>query len=327
MSRSCVVCGKKCSSKAHHYPRNKSEALIWQRSMGAFDIPVDTIQAHCCVCIKHIPKFVELVKQQAAKTAGQEKLSRSPLNVLVLPGATVSSCCSNSHILKNETNIEENLDADIIVRESCIKDPVVTFPNMDKTEVTVCPTSTQNEEKPQGNKNETEQCGDIGKQTDCTDVLLLGRSQNHSTIECSEKCKQCSQGICVPGSAIPQIPEQCFYECKARDELCEIIKQQQDRIYQLEFQVSRQNEWHSTIQHKVCELYTHFDRVNIQYQSVSQTASFDDNSNAELLSIPVEDTRHHWYAQRSPEFNISEPAIPKIDNMCKETTDTCERPG
>lgn len=270
MSRSCLVCGKKTSCKAHHYPRNKSEALIWQRSIGAFDIPVDRIQAQCCVCIKHIPKFVEIVKQQAANKAGQDKLHRTPLNVLVLPGAPLPSCCGNSQVFENLGNIDENLDSDIVVRESYIKDAGITCPNIDKTEVPVCLKPIQVEEKPLDNKNETEQCGNVENQTDCMDVLLLGRSQYHSTNEYPEKSKQCNQGTSEPEPGNPQIPyKQCDYEGKARDELCEIIKQQQDRILQLEYQMSRQNEWHSTIQHKVGELYADFERVDVQYQYVS----------------------------------------------------------
>lgn len=278
MSRCCVVCGKRTLGKVQHYPRNKNEALIWQRSMGAFDLSVDTIQSHCCVCIKHIPKFLKLVKQHAAKRMAQDKLRRPSLNVLVLPGAKRSLFKQ----IENQKHIEEQLDADIIVQESCIIDPGITFPDIGETEAA------------QDGNRDTEQCGNIGNQPDSTDVLLLGRSQNYPG-----KCEQCVQnGASQSKSDDPQIP---WEQCNERDQLREIIKQQQHRIYQLESQVSRQGEWHSAIQHKMSELYADFEIGN-----ADQTGCFDDNSNAEMPNAPA-GTRFHWCAERIPELNISVP--------------------
>ncbi|KAH8420754.1 hypothetical protein KR222_004208, partial [Zaprionus bogoriensis] len=276
MCRRCVVCGKEATGKAHHYPRNKNEALIWQRSMGAFDTSVETIQAYCCVCIKHIPKFVELVKQQAAEKAARDKLSRPSLNVLVLPGATLPPYCGNPKEIETKTNQDENLDADIIVRESNIKDSGASFPDIDEAELTVLhtPLTTADEDAPKSDKEETEQCGDGGNQGTCTEVLLLGRSQDHPTDKCPCQCDQCttaqgppSEANCEQGQANGQgqalysasvSVSNCSCCCTDCRELCELIKRQQCRICQLEAQVSRQTKWHQSMQQKINELCEDF---------------------------------------------------------------------
>lgn len=287
MSRCCVVCGKKTLGKVQHYPRNKNEALIWQRSMGAFDLSVDSIQSHCCVCIKHIPKFLKLVKQHAARRMAPDKLRRPSLNVLVLPGARQKPYKET----ENQKYIEEQLDSDIIVQESCIIDSGVTFPDLGGNEAT------------QDGNQDTEQCGDVGYQPDSTDVLLLGRNQNYPC-----KCEQCvHHGTSQPD---PDDPQTSCEQCNECDHLREIIKQQQHRIQELESQVSRQGEWHSAIQHKVIELYADFEKGN-----ADQTCCFHDNSNAEMPYAPA-GTRIQGCAERSPELNISVPA-----KVCSKITD------
>lgn len=288
-----MVCGKKTLGKVQHYPRNKNEALIWQQSMGAHDLSVDTIQSHCCVCIKHIPKFLKLVKRHAAKRMAPDKLHRPSLSVLVLPGARRQPFKE----IQNNKFKEEQLDAEIIVQESCIIDSGITFSDIGEPEAT------------QDGNQDTEKCGDVGYQPDSTDVLLLGRNQNYPC-----KCKQCvHHGTSQSNPDDPQIPYEQYNE---RDHLREIIKQQQYHIQQLESQVSRQSELHSAIQHKMGELYADFEKGN-----ADQTCCFDDNSNAEMPNAPA-GTHLHWCAERSPELNISLPAL-----VFNKTTDSCKIPG
>lgn len=283
MCRRCVVCGKYAAdndSEFYHYPKNKREALIWQRSMGAVETCVDTIQDQCCVCIKHIPQFVELAQKQAAlmtaKSPDSSLMNRPSLNVLLLPGATLPPYCGKSEETKNKEykdQEDEKLDEDIVVKEFNTNDCGANFPDIDETEVTVLRTPVQNDEELknlQNNKAKGEQCGDSGNMADCTDVLLLSRSQKNSDVtRPSCECELCPQ-ICPSANSCPhleinydldELPGGCECERKTRHELGEIIKQQQNRICELESQLCRQSDWHYSMQQKLNELYLEFDRL------------------------------------------------------------------
>ncbi|XP_034488865.1 uncharacterized protein LOC117792728 [Drosophila innubila] len=335
MCRRCVVCGKYAADndcEFYHYPKNKREALIWQRSMGAFETCVDTIQEQCCVCIKHIPQFVELAQKQAALMTAKsaDQMNRPSLSVLLLPGATLPPYCGKSEETKSKESKDQEddkLDEDIIVKEFRVKDCGANFPDIDETEVTVLRTPVQNDEElmknMQSNKESGEQCGDSGNMTDCTDVLLLSRSQKN--FEDARTSCQCdlSPKICPSANSCPSHPEinydfdqprvGCECERKIRNEMNEIIKHQQKRICELEYQLCRQNDWHFSMQQKLNELYSEFgrleppeelgqpDEVDLQTQSVQ----WNDNSNAQV----AKPNQVRWSTEEaiksSPEKNIT----------------------
>lgn len=259
MNRRCIVCGKEFASdavdSAYHYPKNEKEAQIWQKSMGAIGTAVESIEKSCCVCIEHIPQFVERTQKEASLIKEQYKgdklitpqLNRPSLQVLLLSGATLSSCCDTS---KSGTNGQQDdgLDEEIFVSESSYKDCGLPLPDTEVTEATVL--SMHNENMAKNNL----QCGDIGCLCNCTDVLLLGRSQKHPC-----KCE-----------AFPQKPQtenvmECSgveCECQMRLQMGGIIKQQQQRISELESMICRQNEWYITLQQKMNELYADFGLID-----------------------------------------------------------------
>ncbi|KAL7728570.1 hypothetical protein ACLKA6_012570 [Drosophila palustris] len=339
MCRRCVVCGKYAaennSSEPFHYPKNKREALIWQRSMGAFETCVDTIQEECCVCIRHIPQFVELAQKQAAlmKAKSAEQMERPSLSVLLLPGATLPPYCGRSEKTKDEDSKdqkEDTLDEDIIVKEFNVKDCGASFLDIDETEVTVLRTPVQNDEELKSNAD-IEQCGDSGNMTDCTDVLVLSRSQNNSVdTRTSCQCDLCAKK-CPLASNYPSNPEinydfnqpsvGCECDRKARHELGEIIQRQQKRICELEFQLCRQSDWHFSMQQKLTELYSEFgrleppaelscggqpDEVDLQMQSVQweESDNYQTSSNAEV----TEDHRVRWRARPNESTKTTEGA-------------------
>ncbi|XP_060650144.1 uncharacterized protein LOC132787232 [Drosophila nasuta] len=293
MCRRCVVCGKyvACNSAdPYHYPKNKREALIWQRSMGANEICVETIQKQCCVCIKHIPQFVELAQKQAAlitakceaqAIAAKQTKSRQSLNVLLLPGATLMPNCANASTIEEKTNgtLEDQkssncfLDEDeIVVSEFNVSDRGTTFPDLDETEVTVLRTPVDNDEQLKQLPDDNEQCGDTcGACTasDCTDVLLLSRSHSGETpCHCNEESPEsagaemslCPQMHLDMEHKLQTIPA-CECERKVRHELGEIIKRQQNRINELEYELCRQSDWQFTMYKKLNELYDVFGRL------------------------------------------------------------------
>lgn len=206
-----------------------------------------------------------------AKSA--DEMNRPSLNVLLLPGATLPPYCGKSDksgAKDSQGQAKEKLDEDIIVKEFILKDCGANFPDIDETEVTVLRTPVQNDEELKSlekKKGDIEQCGDSENMTDCTDVLLLSRSQNYSA-DTSCQCELCSK-LCPPmSSSYPSSPETnyafsqplvgCECERKARHELGEIIQRQQNRIYELEFQLCRQSDWHYSMQQKLNELYSEF---------------------------------------------------------------------
>ncbi|XP_064545147.1 uncharacterized protein LOC135433114 [Drosophila montana] len=276
MSRRCVVCGMEIAEDVidHecHYPKNIKEARIWQQSMAAFETSVESILKCCCVCIEHIPQFVERTQKQAALIKDKygkeihETLtpgpcpSRPSLHVLLLPGATLPPYCGTCIDPENgEDQAEE--DEEIYVRESCYKDCGASFPDIDETQVTVLRTPMHNDEELKKLEKSNKECGDIGTLRNCTDVLLLGRSQNHPTDKCPCKCEQCSKTKFAPVE-LPGCPDQspCSAECgsQMRQELSAIIKQQQERIYELENLISRQDDWYMSLQQKISDLYSDF---------------------------------------------------------------------
>lgn len=286
MSRRCVVCGIETAEdvidRVCHYPKNIKEARIWQQSMAAFGTSVESILKCCCVCIEHIPQFVERTQKQAAlikekygkevhgTLAASPSPSRPSLHVLLLPGATLPPYCGKSIGAENgedQVKKDDALDEEIYVRESSYKDCGARFPDIDETQVTVLRTPTHNEEELQKLEKSNEECGDIGTLRNCTDVLLLGRSQNHPTDKCPCKCEQCSKTKFAPAE-LPGCPEPlilpnqspCSAECesKMRQELSAIIKQQQQRIYELENMIARQDDWYMGLQQKIADLYSNF---------------------------------------------------------------------
>ncbi|XP_068148908.1 uncharacterized protein [Drosophila tropicalis] len=121
--RRCVICGieppeSDANGKtAYHYPKTMDQARIWQRSMAANNVCLESIRDQCCVCIEHIPEFVARAHKQCAKFKANEEadaelraklqsdaevdlcqcpdkgmdLNRPSVNVLLLPGATLPS--------------------------------------------------------------------------------------------------------------------------------------------------------------------------------------------------------------------------------------------
>ncbi|KAH8358509.1 hypothetical protein KR093_000484, partial [Drosophila rubida] len=276
MCRRCVVCGTYVASNSsvpYHYPKNKHEALIWKRSMGATDTCVNTIQKQCCVCIKHIPQFVELAQKQAALMMGKcqcakDSNSRQSLSVLLLPGATLMPNCANAP----ETNGAPTDDLDgeeIVVNEFNVSDRGAIFPDLDETEVTVLRTPAENEEnRKQRQDNAKEQCGDAANTSDCTDVLLLSRSRSDEQCDCDKEGQEdaaADTALCTEfNSNMERQPQQlpgCECERRVRYELGEVIKRQQERIYELEYQLCRQSDWQFTMHQKLNELYTEFGRM------------------------------------------------------------------
>ncbi|KAH8312649.1 hypothetical protein KR044_011983, partial [Drosophila immigrans] len=287
MCRRCVVCGKFVScnhSMPYHYPKNRREAMIWQRSMGATETCADTIQKQCCVCIKHIPQFVELAQKQAAlmaakceaeAKAAKQRESRQSLNVLLLPGATLLPSCANaSEKVPNDRNdeTEDNLlDEDqIVVNEFKVADRGATFPDFDETEVTVVRTPAEHDEQQKPLPGDNEQCGDTCN-ADCTDVLLLSRSRDgESPCQCAKESQGeaaemtlCPQMNCDMEQRLQQLPG-CECERKVRFELGQIIQRQQNRIYELEYELCRQNDWRFAMYKKLNELYAEFGSLDHQ---------------------------------------------------------------
>ncbi|XP_023176153.2 uncharacterized protein LOC111602988 [Drosophila hydei] len=260
MSRRCVVCGKEFASdaidSACHYPKNQKEAQIWQKSLGTFASSVESIAKYCCVCIEHIPQFVERTQKEASLIKDQcnqknwktPPLNRPSLQVLLLSGATLSPCFDTSKSGDNDQK-EDSLDEEIFVRESEYKDCGLPMLNIEDTKVKT-----------------SQECGDIGSLCNCTDVLLLGRSQP-VTHPC--KCEACS-----PKPHIQNVDQCSSVECKCqmRLQMGGIIQKQQQRISELETMLCRQNEWYMTLQHKMNELYADFGRLG-------HIDTFNDNQN------------------------------------------------
>ncbi|EDW15165.1 uncharacterized protein Dmoj_GI24666 [Drosophila mojavensis] len=269
MNRRCVVCGKEFANdavdSAYHYPKNEKEAQIWQKSMGAFGTAVESIEKFCCVCIEHIPQFVERTQKEASLIKEQYKedkwitpqLSRPSLQVLLLSGATLSPCFDISKSGCNGQQ-EDGLDEEIFVSESSYKDCGLPLPDIEVPEATVL--SMHNENMAKNNL----QCDATNCLCNCTDVLLLGRSQKHPC-----KCE-----------ASPQKPQtenvmECSgveCQCQMRLQMGGIIKQQQQRIVELESMICRQNEWYIALQQKMNELYADFGLIE-----QSETANCSQN--------------------------------------------------
>ncbi|SPP76435.1 uncharacterized protein LOC117579073 [Drosophila guanche] len=124
MARRCVICGMEPlhevdakGNEKYTYPKTQQEARIWQQSMGAQDVCVESIQHHCCVCVEHIPDFVRRSKRisrkqrvseraedvrrrkkREADTDGCECPDQDPpqcpaVNVLLINGASLPSYC------------------------------------------------------------------------------------------------------------------------------------------------------------------------------------------------------------------------------------------
>ncbi|XP_030376095.1 uncharacterized protein LOC115625244 [Scaptodrosophila lebanonensis] len=305
MRRRCVICGIEppsdaCGKRTFHYPKTKKEARIWQRSLNAHNIPVDAIQKYCCVCIEHIPQFVQETQNQAAKfkcCTGQtqnkngdlecccergpsaelpEGFSKPAVNVLLMTGASLPSYCGKSchsdEKKKSKVAIAGS-ETDICVLESNFSDGGAKFPDIDTTEFTVLRTPTQDDVA----KKQEEEAAKDECLRDCTDVLLLGRGR-HPTDECpcncdhclkpqQEEAENCCKSVCCP--PLPQPPPRqdhppCGCECEqqVRYELNQIIEDQQARIRQLEDILNRQTTMHQTLQCKIDDLYSEFNRMS-----------------------------------------------------------------
>ncbi|XP_017848801.1 uncharacterized protein LOC108604050 [Drosophila busckii] len=271
MSRRCVVCGNETVEnpcpQVYHYPKTTKEAQIWQRSMGAFETNVECIKKYCCVCIDHIPQFVEMAKEQAAlieaKCKRAKEISRS-VSVLLLPGAVMRP----DGVEKRAQQEDDCLDGEIIILKSSLADAASSAAAIDLPEVTLLRTPVDNNEdsKNKNDKNNVKknemQCGDIGD--NCTDVLLLGCSKQPPP-ECPCKCKQCPKSnnppqesnYCQPQSTDnSEVTCGCSHERQIRQELGEIIRQQQCRICELECMLARQQDFHLTLQKKISNLYS-----------------------------------------------------------------------
>ncbi|EDV92595.1 uncharacterized protein LOC6563657 [Drosophila grimshawi] len=324
MSRRCVVCGKESAENApdgaHYHPRNKKEALIWQRSMGATDTSVEDIQKCCCVCIEHIPQFVVRAQEQASlnkdiskseKNSHEAKSSKNAvhkfeirgpsLNVLLLPGAvTLPPHCEkfNGKTSENDENQEDVcLDEEIYVKESSYANCCAILADMDETEVTVLQTPTHNDDDLRQEHNA--EYGD----NNCTDVLVLGQ---RSSDKCPYRCEQCSKMAYSPNDSahipynLPPLGDE--NGTKIHKELSDVILRQQQRIYELEVLVGRQNNWQLSLQQKINELNAEFGRVDMQ-QELTQIASNSMHSEPieQLSSQPKMTTGGsvQWYSQRS----------------------------
>ncbi|TDG45704.1 hypothetical protein AWZ03_007842 [Drosophila navojoa] len=265
MNRRCVTCGKEFANDAvdstYHYPKNEKEAQIWQKSMGTFDTAVESIEKCCCVCIEHIPQFVERTQKEASLIKEQykgdnwimPKIKRPSLQVLLLSGASLSPCFGISKSGSNEQQ-DDGLDEEIFVSESSYKDCGIPLPDIEATEATVLPMHNENM------ANNNLRCGDIDCLCNCTDVLLLGRSQNHPC-KCEASPQKPQTENFMEGSDV-----EC--QCQMHLQMGGIIEQQQQRIFELESMICRQNEWYIALQQKMYELYADFGVID-QSESVN----------------------------------------------------------
>ncbi|XP_022216991.2 uncharacterized protein LOC111070625 [Drosophila obscura] len=150
-ARRCVICGmeprREVDAKGNErytYPKTAQEARIWQQSMGAKDVCVESIQQQCCVCVEHIPDFVQRSKRISKKQRAAERAEevrrrkhgeattdacecpnmdppRCPaVNVLVINGASLPSYCGKGQSCL-EIKAEEAGEEDGDVRRSLTK--------------------------------------------------------------------------------------------------------------------------------------------------------------------------------------------------------------